>query len=109
MPPLSNTERSRLFRARLKARTRPDAAVISLARASIAIGMAALDKQTYPSDYVKRTWDDHLANMVLRATTTPATLAGNAALARVAVSFLEALVPLSAGADLLLRGLGLNF
>ena len=29
--------------------------------------------------------------------------------ARVSVAFLETLVPLSAGADLLLRGLGLNF
>jgi hypothetical protein len=82
--------------------------VTALVRAAIAIGIGTLDKQSYPSDYIKRTWDDHLANMVLRAATTPATLAGNAALARVAVAFLETLVPLSAGADLLRRGLGLN-
>jgi hypothetical protein len=83
--------------------------VTALTRAAIAIGLGTLDKQTYPEDYIKRTWDDHLANMVLRAATAPATLAGNAALARVAVAFLETLVPLSAGADLLRRGLGLNF
>jgi hypothetical protein len=47
--------------------------------------------------------------LVLRAATTPATLAGNPALARVSVAFLEALVPISAGADLLNRGIGLNF
>jgi len=107
MPPMTSTQRGRLFRARQKARAEDN--VTALARAAIAIGIGKLDNQTYPSDYIKRTWDDHLAGMVLRAATTPATLAGNAALARVAVSFLEALVPLSAGADLLLRGLGLNF
>jgi hypothetical protein len=83
--------------------------VTALVRAAIAIGIGTLNKQSYPSDYIKRTWDDdHLADMVLRAATAPATLAGNAALARVAVAFLETLVPLSAGADLLRRGLGLN-
>ena len=109
MPPLTNTERSRLFRARLKMRARPDAAVTALARAAIGVGVAALDKQTHPGDYVRRTWDDHLADMVLRAVVVPTALAGNTALARVSVAFLETLVPLSAGADLLLRGLGLNF
>jgi len=80
MPPLTNTERSRLFRARQKMRTVDN--VTALTRAAIAIGIGKLDKQTYPSDYIKRTWNDHLADMVLRAATTPATLAGNAALAR---------------------------
>jgi len=109
MPPLSSTERSRLFRMRQKFRAQPDAAVAALTRAAIGVGIHALDKQTHPGDYVKRTWNDYLADMILRAPVTPSALAGNAALARVAVAFLETLVPLSAGADLLLRGLGLNF
>ena len=36
-------------------------------------------------------------------------MAGNPELARIAVAYLEALVPVSAAADLLARGIGLNF
>jgi hypothetical protein len=46
---------------------------------------------------------------VLRAAVSPHTLANTPTLATVAVSFLEALIPASAGADLLRRGVGLNF
>ena len=45
----------------------------------------------------------------MRAATSPTSLAGNPELARIAVAYLEALVPVSAGADLLARGIGLNF
>ena len=86
-----------------------DAAVASLVRACIATGLAALDKQTHPTEYAKRTWDSRDVDLVLRAAVSPASLAGNPALARVSVAFLETLVPISAGADLLRRGLGLNF
>jgi hypothetical protein len=109
MPPLTSTERSRLFRLRKKMGSTDK--VTSLTRAAIAIGISALDKQqTYPEHYIKKTWeDDYLAGMILRSATAPATLASSPALARVAVDFLEALAPLSAGADLLRLGLGLNF
>src|SRR5262249_40751663 len=43
MPPLTSTERSRLFRARAKMRSADY--VPALARATIATGIAALDKQ----------------------------------------------------------------
>jgi hypothetical protein len=46
---------------------------------------------------------------LLRAATTPATIANNAPLAHVVLAFLETLVPASAGADLLLRGVNLGF
>ena len=79
-----------------------DAHVRSLVRAAIATGIAALEKPTRATEYVKATWnDDHLAGMVLRAAVQPATLAGSAALAHVSVAFLETLAPISAGADLL--------
>jgi hypothetical protein len=86
------------------------AAVRSLTRAALATGVAALERTTRAADYVRQTWEgDHVADMVLRAAVSPATLAGNAALAHVSVAFLESLVPMSAGADLLNRGIGLNF
>jgi len=88
-----------------------DRSVASLVRAAIATGISSFDKrQIHPEAYAKDRWqDDHVANMVLRAAVSPATLAGNAALARVSLAFLETLTPLSAGADLLRRGLGLDF
>jgi hypothetical protein len=90
---------------------RNEAAVRSLTRAAIATGVASFDsKQIHPQAYARDRWqDDHVAGMVLRAAVTPASLAGNAALARVSLAFLETLVPVSAGADLLRRGLGLDF
>jgi hypothetical protein len=84
--------------------------VASLTRACIATGRAALDKSMRPAEFARRTWgDDRTTELVLRAAVSPATLAGNPALAHVAVAFLETLLPMSAGADLLQRGIGLNF
>jgi hypothetical protein len=100
-------------RQQLPLRPDPDAArersVRSLTRAAIATGISALDKQTHPQEFVKRTWDDHCSDMILRAAVTPTSFAGSPALAHVSVAFLESLVPISAGSDLLRRGLGLNF
>lgn len=76
---------------------------------SFASGLSALDKRTTPSEYARRQWNDRNIDLVLRAAVSPATIAGNPALAQVAVAFLETLVPVSAGADLLNRGIGLNF
>ena len=87
-----------------------ESAVTSLARAAIAAGLGTRDRTTSASAIARQMWsDDHVAGLILRAATSQATLAGNSALARVAVAFLETLVPMSAGADLLRRGLGLNF
>jgi hypothetical protein len=95
---------ARTRREGIPLRPDPDAearrSVASLVRAAIGTGLHALDKQTTPQQYVKQNWDDHVADMVLRAAVSPASLSGNAALAHVSVSFLEALTPISAGADL---------
>jgi hypothetical protein len=91
----------------------PDAvsrnAVTSLVRASIATALAKFDKSTTPSAIAKRTWDDRAVDMILRAASSPATLCNTPTLATVAVAFLDSLVPVSAGADLLERSIGLNF
>src|SRR5262245_34846790 len=86
-----------------------DPKVNTFVRAVIASGLGALDKRTTPSDYAKRQWNDRNIEMILRAAASPATIAGTPALAAVAVAFLDTLVPMSAGADLLSRGVGLNF
>jgi hypothetical protein len=89
---------------------RRDAYIRSLARACIATAVAASERPLRAADYAKRAWgDDHIADMVLRAAVTPASLAGNSALTSVSQAFLAALVPASAGADLLARGIGLDF
>ena len=86
------------------------ASIAPLVRAAIAVGLGALDKTARPLEHAKRRFgDDRSLGLVLRSATSPATLAGNPELARVAVAYLEALQPASAGADLLARGIGLNF
>jgi hypothetical protein len=85
------------------------AAVDSLVRAAIATGLAKLDRNIRPSEYARRTWDDRNVDLILRAAVAPTALSNTPALATIAVAFLETLVPLSAGADLLARGIGLNF
>jgi hypothetical protein len=86
-----------------------ESAVSALVRACIATGLGTLDKTMPASSYARRQWDDRTVELILRAAVSPATIAGTPALAHVAVAFLEALVPTSAGADLLARGIGLNF
>jgi hypothetical protein len=84
--------------------------IAPLVRAVIATGLGTLDKTARPVEHARRQWgDDRAIELVLRAATAPATLAGNPALAHIAVAFLDTLVPVSAGADLLSRGVGLNF
>jgi hypothetical protein len=82
----------------------------SLARAAIATATAALTGTR--SDAVLRTrgWDDDRgARMVMRAPTAPLTIADAGVLAQTSSSFLAALVPLSAGAAVLTRALGVSF
>jgi hypothetical protein len=84
--------------------------IAPLVRACIAHGLAALDKTARPTEHARRQYgDDRVLELVLRAATAPATIAGNPALAHVVAAFLDALVPVSAGADLLRRCIGLNF
>jgi hypothetical protein len=86
-----------------------DAAVASLVRACIATGLATLDRETRPSDHARAWADDRALGLILRAAVSPATIASTPQLASVAASFLATLVPMSAGADLLGRCIGLNF
>ena len=87
-----------------------DAAVASLVRAAIATGLGALDKTTRPAEFARRHWgDDRNVDLVLRAAVSPTSIAGTPVLAQVAAAFLDVLVPASAGADLLARGVQLNF
>jgi hypothetical protein len=81
-----------------------------LVRAVIATVLGTLDKTARPAEHARQRYgDDRTLELVLRAATSPATLAGNPALAHVVAAFLDALVPVSAGAGLLHRGVGLNF
>jgi hypothetical protein len=84
-------------------------ALTSLVRACIATGLATFDKSTTPGAIARRTWNDRSVDLILRAAVTPTALSNTPALAQVAVAYLETLVPVSAGADLLARGIGLNF
>jgi hypothetical protein len=87
---------------------RERAAVNSLTHAAIATGLAKLDRSIRASDFVRRTWDDRNADLIIKAASSPATTAITA-LTQISVAYLETLVPVSAGADLLQRGIGLNF
>src|SRR5262249_47048635 len=94
---------------------RPDPGVVhdnamrALVRSAIAIGINKLEPSNLPRDYVRRMWPgDRDVPLILRAAILPARTA-DVPLAAVATAFLAALVPVSAGADLLKRGLSLNF
>src|SRR5262245_46093449 len=87
------------------ARVRREACVASLTRAAISIGLAKLNK-VLPGDIAKQ-WTDHRLDLVLRAAVSPTTTASAPALTQVAAALLETLVPMSAGADLLGRGVKL--
>ena len=75
-------------------------------------GCTRLDRRQSPHDVLARAWpDDHPSALVLRAATSPAATsdAENAALQVISKQFLAALLPVSAGAALLSRGLTLTF
>src|SRR6516225_1703382 len=83
--------------------------VRALTRAAIAIGLGARDKTVPARDILHRQWgDDHLADVILRAAVAPSTVAGNAAITQVGYAFLDVLVPMSAGAALLQKGIELS-
>jgi hypothetical protein len=83
--------------------------VASLVRGVLAIGRSALDTSIRPGDHARRWADDRNLDLVLRAAVSPTSVGNSPALSQIAVAFLETLTPLSAGADLLRRGIGLNF
>src|SRR5215472_12591719 len=88
----------------------PDSAMRSLARATVASGLGALTRSLLPSEHAARTWpEDACVPLLLRAVSDLAMVANTPALTVVAEAFLAALVPQSAGADLLRRGLSLQF
>jgi hypothetical protein len=84
-----------------------DAAVATFTRACICVGLNKLDRRPV-SEHIKR-WRDDQLELVVRAATTPTAIATAGPLATAAHAFLSALVPVSAGIDLLGRGLGLQF
>jgi hypothetical protein len=84
--------------------------IATFVRATIAVGMGKLDRNVGPEAYARKTWPgDRNVETVLRAATAPATIATSGPLAQVVAAFLPALTPVSAGADLLQRALGLSF
>jgi hypothetical protein len=85
-------------------------ALRSFSRAAIAIARNALDPAVNPGDYAARTWPaDRNVPMLLRAAVSPFALADAPGLVVLGLEFLKALTPVSAGADLLGRGLQVRF
>jgi hypothetical protein len=90
-------------------------AVASLARAAVCIGLQSLDPDPKAIETLVRArgWDDdRAAGFLTRAAASPATTTTTGwakELAGVATAFLAALVPASAGADLLSRALQVSF
>src|SRR5262249_52937269 len=76
-----------------------------------AIGRAKVERGVLrPGEFAARAWPgDRGVELILRAAVSPMTIASSEPLATVGPAFLAALVPLSAGADLLERGIQLNF
>src|SRR5262249_18199210 len=85
-----------------------DDAVRSFTRAALCVGLAGLEK-SQPSEVARRSFSDTRLELVLRAAVSPTALSNTPALTQVAVALLDALVPQSAGVDLLRRGVQLNF
>jgi hypothetical protein len=83
--------------------------VATLTRAALCVALAKLDGRTPVTEFAKRWREDRQLDTVLRAAVSPASIASTPALAQTTVAFLATLVPVSAGADLLNRALGLSF
>jgi hypothetical protein len=89
------------------ARMHPGRAIV---RAAIATALGGYDRATLPETVMRARWpEDRDAMLVLRAATLPATIANTPALTQVSKRFLELLRPVSAGIDLLNRGVSLDF
>jgi hypothetical protein len=89
-----------------------EVALGAFVRACIATSLAALDKTTTAPAVARKRWEEDrggLVEMILRAAVSPTTIASAPAIAHVGMSLLAALVPQSAGADLLVRAIALDF
>ena len=91
-----------------------EATITTLVRTLIATARHQLDRSVAPAEVARRSWGDEAAQVayLLRAASSPAqitapTWAGE--LAHVVTIFLPSLAPLSAGVQLLARGLQLSF
>jgi hypothetical protein len=83
--------------------------VASFTRAALCVGLVGLEKAP-PFEVAQRTFaDDRSLELVLRAAVAPTTLSNSPALSTITIALLDALVPYSAGIDLLRRGVQLNF
>ena len=81
-----------------------EAALTSLVRACVNVARKVRDR------FAKSAWpDDRHADLIIRAASTPATLADTAALQQVALYFVASLVPVSAAAAVIARSLQLSF
>ena len=109
MPALTNAQRQKSFRQRRALYNDPELAIASLVRAAIAMGRAKIDKTIRPLEFARAQWDDSRVELVLRAAVNPTALANTPALAQISFAFLQALTPMSAGADLFSRGVELSF
>jgi hypothetical protein len=76
----------------------------SIARAALAAGRAVADPSAH-----RALASDRQAQLVLRSPTTPLTTTDAAALQAVKLAFLASLVPISAGAAVLAKSIGLSF
>jgi hypothetical protein len=85
-----------------------DNAVRSFTRAALCVGLAKLEKSN-TNVVARRFADDRNVDLILRAAVSPASTTNTTALTQIAQAFLDALVPASAGADLLNRSIELNF
>src|SRR5215471_8463752 len=82
----------------------------SIARAAIAYGHCALDRAMRPDEFAEKTWPfDADVARVIRAATTPTSMANTAALVEIALAVLPALAPVSAAAALFEVALKLQF
>jgi len=92
-----------------------DRTISALVRSAIATAHGTYNKAIRVPDYARKTWGTEAARevgLMLRAATVPATTTQSdwaGLFAQVTVTFLSSLVPASAGADLLGRGLQLRF
>jgi hypothetical protein len=81
-----------------------------ITRAVIATALAATRAVNHPIEVARELFgNDRDVELVLRAAVSPGTIANTPALTQIAKTFLTALIPVSAGADLLGRGIGLSF
>jgi hypothetical protein len=89
------------------ARMHPGRAIV---RAAIATALGGYSRSVMPEQVIRSRWSgDSEAMLVLRAASSPASTTNTAALTQTTKTFLTALKPVSAGVDLLNRGIMLDF